>query len=82
MKAIYFTNLHYGETADLVWCPDCGANMLVPYGRSYCPLCGEELQWAHNENGEEVDEVILEGFLNNKNNEICMVSATYIDEED
>lgn len=68
MKAIYFSDLDYKEgTADVVYCPDCDTNMLVPFAMNFCPVCGEELQWGKTDNGEFLDgengEVIIRDFL-------------------
>lgn len=83
MKAIYFTNLQYGDTADLVRCNWCGCEqdmyMLIPCGYDVCPLCGEigYLDWAEDETGSNIDEVNLEKFLSDPDNEVSRMEAKF-----
>lgn len=52
-----FDQTDYGTYADHCHCPNCG-DVLVDVGRNTCPICGEEMLWAD----EDEPEVNIEDF--------------------
>lgn len=53
-KVIKFSDLSYGDKADLVVCENCDRLMVVNVGEEVCPSCGVEgcLDWHDTENEE------------------------------
>ncbi len=71
-KVIVFSELNYGDQADLCTCPHCDnvigdtsgeTAILVPCGTRYCPHCGEELMWYDSPECQEVNiqQLIYDG---------------------
>lgn len=68
------TKIYRGVTqGDWVWCSNCGAMMLLPYGADSCPECiGGDLQWVSDK--EEEQEMTID-----KLSERCKLE--YVDRE-
>lgn len=57
MKTRIYNGVAHG---DWVWCNQCGAIMLLPYGADQCPeCCGDDtLMWVDDKNKEKhIDEL-------------------------
>lgn len=66
----WFKKLGYGNTADIVHCPHCDSNMLIPTGATYCPICAEEVQWVEELEKEGIYDCNLEEFCEHNEVEI------------
>ena len=87
-KAIIFSELNYGDKADLCTCPHCDnvigdtsgeTAILVPCGTRYCPDCGEELMWYDSPECQEID---FAEIINDENIELFDFPANFLENYD